>query len=190
MIIKSNQAIFSFILVIVIFNLLFFSSCVSQPNQENERLKHELLNWIGKEIQLPKDVVIKVNQKDTLCDEMFLKKFKIITYVDSVGCAGCKFKLYEWRQIIKNTLAKNNNVSFLFYVHSNDYRNLNYIIRNNHFAYPIIYDYDDKLNKLNHLSDKYQFHTFLLNENNQIVLIGNPIGNSRLLNLYLQQISR
>lgn len=186
MIIKKNQTICSF--VFVIFCIL--SSCVPKANQENKKLKSELLKWIGKEIQLPRDVKIMANQKDTLCDEIFSKKFKVINYVDSVGCTGCKFKLYEWGQIIKNTLAKNNNVSFLFYVQSNNYRNLNYIIKNNHFAYPIIFDYDDKLNKLNHLPDNYQFHTFLLNENNQIILIGNPIGNSKLLDLYLQQISK
>ena len=33
-----------------------------------------------------------------------------------------------------------------------------------------------------------RFHTFLLNESNHVVLIGNPLGRENMWKLYLQQI--
>jgi hypothetical protein len=168
--------------------LLMFISCGTRRNGDKDKLKQALSMWIGKEIYLPKDLEIKVREKDTICKDIFSKKFKVLTYVDSIGCTACKFKLFEWGEIIKKVLRNNRNVSFLFYVHSNDYDKLEKLMQINKFIYPIIYDKSDKLNRLNHLPDNLRFHTFLLDQNNKIVLVGNPVGNSKLLDLYLQQI--
>jgi len=172
--------------------LIVFISCETRRNgdKDKDKLKQALSMWIGKEIFLPKDLEIKAREKDTICNDIFSKKFKVLIYVDSIGCTACKFKLFEWGEIIKKVLKNNSNVSFLFYVHSNDYVKLEEFTQINKFIYPIIYDKADKLNRLNHLPDNLRFHTFLLNQNNKIVLVGNPVGNPKLLDLYLQQISK
>ena len=43
--------------------------------------------------------------------------------------------------------------------------------------------------KLNpHLPDKEEFHTFLLDEENRVLLVGNPVRNIKLKKLYLDVI--
>jgi hypothetical protein len=61
---------------IVVFSL---TSCKGKRvREESTKVVHE---WIGKDT-LP-----------ALCDEIFLKEFKILLYVDSAGCSDCRLNL-------------------------------------------------------------------------------------------------
>lgn len=62
------------------------------------------------------------------------------------------------------------------------------ILNRDDFTYPICIDIEDTFYKANHLSTNEQFHTFLLDGNNRVVAIGNPIHNSKIKDLYLQII--
>lgn len=44
------------------------------------------------------------------------------------------------------------------------------------------------MNKLNHFPTDMAFHTFLLDKENKVVAIGNPIHNSKVKELYLKII--
>jgi hypothetical protein len=56
------------------------------------------------------------------------------------------------------------------------------------FDFPICLDYADSINKLNHFPIDERFRCFLLDENNHVVLIGNPVHNQRFRELYLKTI--
>lgn len=45
----------------------------------------------------------------------------------------------------------------------------------NKFSYPIIYDYHGTLDSLNQFPKNRIFQTFLLDKDNKVILIGNPI---------------
>lgn len=60
----------------------------------------------------------------------------------------------------------------------------------NKFEHPIFYDTLNKMEKLNHFPKNNTFRTFLLDKNNHVILVGNPIGNKTLWNLYKQIITR
>ena len=62
------------------------------------------------------------------------------------------------------------------------------IKKKNSFNYPLFYDYKNKVGELNMFSKEPRFQTFLLNQNNEVILIGNPIDNKYLWNLYKQTI--
>lgn len=49
---------------------------------------------------------------------------------------------------------------------------------------------DDRTNKINHFPSRQQFQCFLLDSDNKVVYIGNPIHNHRIKRIYLSQISR
>lgn len=165
---------------------IFFFSC-SNKKQDIERAVNE---WIGREIVLPVNVKMKLGMKDTSCQDLFNKDFKIVIYVDSSGCTSCKFKIFELRNLIRTTINNHKNVSFLIYFNLKNYFELQHRLVSNDFNYPVIFDYDDRLNSVNKLSKNSNFHTFLLDKNNEIILIGDPIGRPKLWNLYLQQISK
>lgn len=56
------------------------------------------------------------------------------------------------------------------------------------FKYPVCIDKEDSLNKLNNFPHNMAFQTFLLNKNNKVMAIGNPILNPKIKELYMKII--
>ena len=84
--------------------------------------------------------------------------------------------------------STNSNIAFLFIVHAKDYIAIDLIKKKNKFTYPKINDYKNKVGKLNTIPKDPRFQTFLLNPKYEIILIGNPIDNKYLWDLYKQTI--
>ena len=54
--------------------------------------------------------------KDTACNYLLNKKYKILLYVDSTACTECKLQLYEWYKLIKGKSKYTDSLSFIFVV--------------------------------------------------------------------------
>lgn len=169
--------------LITLFSLVLFSCIKSQENA-----KTIVNNWLNKEIRLPDS--INQTKQDSLWQLMRKKQFKILTVIDTNICTECRLKLYEWRKLIKDIDSISSNTSFLFVVHSKNYNNVNSWIKKNKFDYPIFFDYTNKMNKLNYFPKNPQYQTFLIDSSNKVLLIGNPIKNKPLWDLYKKIISR
>jgi hypothetical protein len=57
------------------------------------------------------------------------------------------------------------------------------------FDRPVCIDFQDKLNKQNRFPADITFQTFLLDKDNKVVVIGNPVHNTAVRGLYLKQIT-
>ena len=59
------------------------------------------------------------------------------------------------------------------------------LIKNSRFNYPIILDTLGHFAKLNpHLPKNKALHTFLLDENNNVILVGNPLHNKKIKEMF------
>lgn len=170
----------------------FFYSCVlillvscGYVEKHTQRLINE---WIGKEVVLPSNIPTKILGRDTNCTYLLEKPIKILVYTDSVGCTACKLNFYDWMQKIES-LSHLQDLSILFYVHTKNYKTFTNALKGEAFNYPIFYDSNNVLAKTNHFPTDNRFHTFLLNEKNEVLLIGNPLGNPQMWKLYVQQIN-
>lgn len=169
-------------------SLILLSSC---SNLEKKRQVASIIEqWIGKEILYPEETVFTVQDGDTL-DNVLLKEYSytIVNYVDSTGCTSCKLQLPRWNtfiQEIDSISKKKINLCFIF--HPQDIQEVINVLKVNSFKYPIWIDKDDSFNKLNHLSSNMSFQTFLLDKNNKVVSIGNPIYNLKVKKLYMDII--
>lgn len=115
----------------------------------------------------------------------------ILVYVDTVGCMSCKLKLPEWKKFIEYVDSlTGNQIQFVFYITTKDYKELRYMLKRDHFDLPICIDKEGKLNQLNHFPSHIAFQTFFLDKNNRVKLIGNPIHNLAIKDLYLEQITK
>ena len=117
------------------------------------------------------------------------KKVKILVYTDSVGCTACKLNLYDWKLRI-DSLHDNPDLSFIFFVHAQHTNQFSNRLRGEAFNYPIFFDEKNIIEKLNHFPKDYRLQTFLLDSNNHVVLIGNPLGNESMWNLYKEEIKK
>lgn len=148
-----------------------------------------LQQWQGREILLPTDVAFTIQGKDTV-DFKLSGKWKILTYVDSLGCVSCKLQLNRWNDLIKALSEYNNNksVQFLFSFSPEKEDEVLYNLKKDNFTYPICIDREQRINQLNHFPQIMTFQTFLLDKDNKVVAVGNPILNPKIKELYLNII--
>lgn len=162
--------------------IIFFAAC-HPKNAETRRITRE---WQHKEIKIPNEIHYKVSGRDTVCTYLSDKSCKVLTYIDSVGCIGCQFDLYEWKRLMES--CDDSVVNFVFVVCASDYEFLEQAFKEFNFNIPVIYDYHDDFNKLNHFPPA-PYRTFLLDKDNKVVLIGSPTHNPKIWELYKRTIT-
>lgn len=167
--------------------LLFSISC---RNSEQEQLKSVIKEWKEKEILFPQSPIFTIEGRDTVIYYDKEAKFNILIYADSTGCTSCKLQLSKWKMFISEIDSLSDaSVDFLFYVTPKDAKKLSYLIKREHFNFPICIDPKDSINLLNSFPKDDRFHTMLLNEKNKVLVIGNPIHNLEIKNLFIKTIT-
>ena len=102
------------LLLLFLFAIIFLFSC--KDHRTRKEIEKILKEWIGKEILFPENILCYVAGKDTLpelCNELFQKEYKILMYVDSVGCSDCRLRLSDWQYLIEEA-DRQSRISALF----------------------------------------------------------------------------
>lgn len=146
--------------------------------------------WQGKEIRFPKEITFTRFVTDTVDYQIPTSDYKVLIYVDSIGCTSCKLQLPKWRKLIARVDSlTGGTVPFLFFFQSKDDKELRYILRRDQFDRPVCIDHKNELDRLNKFPANITFQTFLLDRDNKVVVIGNPIHNLAVEELYLKQLT-
>ena len=120
-------------------------------------------------------------------------EYKVLAYVDSAGCTDCLLNLQAWQHFIANVdTLTGGTTPFLFFIHpkEGEAEEIYYLLEMYRFKLPVCIDVDDKLNRLNKFPDNSNFHFFLLDRNNKLTVVGNPIYKSEVKELYIKQIQQ
>ncbi|WP_296258751.1 DUF1573 domain-containing protein [uncultured Phocaeicola sp.] len=170
--------------------LLLLSLLAACQESDKERLTRLVQEWDGKEIAFPAQAVFTVQGRDTVDFRWQSAPYRIVTYVDSLGCASCKLQLPKWKQLIAETdsLFGKDKLSYVFFFHPKDARELTYLTRRDGFTYPVCFDREDAFNRVNRFPSEMALQTFLLDKDNRVVAIGNPVHNPQVKELYLNII--
>lgn len=162
--------------------------CIACTDSNKENITRLVTEWQGREIVLPDSAIFTIQGKDTV-DVDLDSKYKILVYVDSAGCTSCRLQLHKWKEFIAEVdTAGHGSVQFLFYLTPKNVKEARYITRRDDFTYPMCIDPENKINAHNHFPTEDMFHTFLLDADNKVQVIGNPIHNSAVRELYLKTI--
>ena len=175
-------------------NLLYFIfalvllSCKESEEHRIARLKEA---WMGKSIYYPVDSVFESFETDSI-RKYSLKRmdYTIVTYVDSTKRTSKDLKLEKWKKFLNDfkTVAQGK-ATCLFYLHSKNKSELVCTLRNSCFNYPVCIDEEDIFNKLNHFPADNLFQTFLVDKENKILAMGNPVEDPKVKALYLKIIA-
>jgi hypothetical protein len=165
----------------------------SCKDAKREKITSLINEWSRKEILFPKDISFNAYHKTSTKDTLIVpKEYSIVSYVDSAGCLKCKMELLRWGKFMYeiNSIAKDK-VSFMFFFHAPPDKREELIkeLRADGFTYPICIDDNDSFNKLNRFPSDNTFHTFLLDRDRKIVLIGDPIHNTKMEELYKRALT-
>ena len=174
----------------ILYVLCFFLSIVSCSQSEQKELVITLLQeWQGKRIVIP-DSMYTIQGNRYFVDTA-LYRYRILNYVDSVGCLSCNLKLQEWNMLSKEFQDKNCQVIPLFVFYPGNVakiREIRTLAKNNKTDFPIIIDTLNVINRLNKFPEDTRFHTYLLDKDNKVLAIGNPVLNPAVKELYLKII--
>lgn len=172
--------------LLFIFSILLFLSCQkSKDKKEWESTVVSTVNkWHNKEMSLPDSLSMIDFQNDTT---MFLlsnlkKKYRFVVYIDA-ECSVCLMHFRFWEQFVSE--VKKNNCDYLFYVCKRFTKNA--VIRNTGFTLPYIIDDETLFISENELWDK-RFQCALLNDRNEVVIIGDPTLNVKLKEYYINTL--
>lgn len=157
-------------------------------NHKKRQLTDLVEEWQGKEILFPENPEIKLYGRDTVCPDLFSREFKILNYIDTNGCTECRLKLFEWQLLQEEADSLGLDVSLIFVAWVKNFKQLEGIQKINRFTTPLLYDRTGQADSLNHFPEIPGFQTFLLDKDNRVVLIGSPINNEPLWNLYKKTI--
>ena len=160
--------------------------------KENNKEKFAQLvqEWQGKEIVFPERMVFTRFVTEQVEYQIPETAYKILIYVDSTGCTSCKLQLPKWKELIAHTDSiTNNSIPFIFVFQSKDDKELRYILKRDNFDRPVCIDRNSQLDKLNKFPQDITFQTFLLDRDNKVKVIGNPVHNLAVRDLYLKQIT-
>lgn len=168
--------------------IIIITSCRQDQNfSDAEKVVAE---WMGKTIYFPSDVRCTYMGKDTAYTNNRNTPYKIVLYTDSLGCLSCKLQLYKWNSLIKEANAlMPGKVSFLFYFHPKNEKELQSLLRKNDFKQSVFIDNEGKLNAGNNLPENMKYQCFLLDNNNKVILLGNPTTNPNIWSLYKEAIT-
>ena len=182
-----HSIVYGFIKISFICLLFFAMSC-----QKNERAKIEFLvkEWNNKEIRFPDNPVFTRFVTDTVPYRIPKSDYKVVVFVDSVGCISCKLQLPKWKEFMHEVDSlSDGNVPFVFFFQTKDVSELRYILKRDNFSHPVCMDTEDSFYRLNRFPGEMMFQTFLVDSANRVKVIGNPIHNLSVKDLYLKEIT-
>lgn len=165
--------------------LLLFSSC---KDQGKKVISEHLDALYGKEVKFVHQDRYIIDGRDTVIHMTDTPDFKIVIFADSSGCQPCNLRLGEFNLKIRELKLIDKNARFIVIVQNSDYREFEHNVKHDMPGYPFIYDTEGLFLKINKLPLDSRFHAFLLDKNDKIVLVGNPVGNDKLWDLYKRHI--
>ena len=151
--------------------ICFLSGCLSFATScQSGRVKSKLENFIGCKIMMPESFRIDTSAH-----------INLIAYYAPENCISCKIKgLYRWDELLLAADSLSDfNITFIFQtdtLQNHDIESLDY---------PVILDSNAYFISANpSIPTDSRYHTFLLDRNNRVVLVGNPLSSDAMWSLF------
>ena len=179
-----RKFLFLFCSCLFICSILF--SCKEYSRRQMEGLLSE---YIDEKICYPRGVGYITADSDIVSGNERKTFYTILNYVDSIGCIGCKLKLNRWDiwvHELDSIFAES--VKVIFLCHPMIRNELDMYIAHDNFSCPINFDIRNEFFNNNKVLSTSAFQTFLLDKNNRVLAVGNPIHNPKVKELYLKII--
>ena len=124
------------------------------------------------------------------------KQPKIVVYIGKDECGPCSLQLPEWSvKLSELYMSGSDSIHIWFVAHPAELEKMHAIVEQSHISLlkkriAILEDTQKQFAEVNKVPPDYRFHTFLLDRDNQVILVGSPIGNPKMWELYKSTIAR
>jgi len=176
-------------MVMLIFPCLLLGCKTTDKDDPTQQARELVSRWQGQQIQMVETLPCRILGRDTLAGDLFRRPCKILVYVDSAGCTSCRMQPQEWGALFGEMQPVQDRVSVLFVFETPQREELDLMFLRYGLRYPYFQDRDEQFRKANDFPEDMTSQVFLLERDNKVVLVGNPVGNKALWRLYRNQIS-
>lgn len=160
---------------------------------KNHSLQKQMEEFARKEVVVPNGIKQILAGRDTVVLDTAANVARLIVWTDSIACSTCSLdKLFEYAEIIDfHEVAKEDIFPiFVFSPPRAKVLELLWALETLPLDYPILIDEDQAFPAANpHIPTDSRFHTFLLDKNGKVVLVGDPVNNPPLWELYKTTIT-
>ena len=174
---------------LIFFLLLLAFSC--HDRRANPSAVAQAKKLYGKKIKLPAEYLSIASGEGVFSiDTELSKPLKIVTYLDKNSCSECALKIFNhWEELLKEVSGYS--FGFIPIVFPNDISALKDAMSALQIDFPLFYDKDNKFLKINKLEKTLaRNRTFLLDANNKIIVIGEPLASDELWRVYKNTLKR
>ena len=180
--------------LICLFSILcgIWSCVIVMPGCTNseERILQEIEIMKKHVIQIPYGEMHAYRGKEIMENRISGKKIRLIKYSDSTECSTCMLKrMYDW-EIVMDSLQHNDHIIDILFIFSPPKDKINAFEENlikNQYPFPIYMDTCNAFLRANpHIPANPIMHSFLLDENDSVILVGNPVRNKKIEELFFK----
>lgn len=141
--------------------------------------------FVQSEIQIPDDLECVYNREVTIINKDTLKPYKLIVYYDSLDCSSCRIShLMDLYPLYDMADTSNFSVITIFSPKKENLEEVSFQIQ---ILDPTIPVYIDRLGSFAQFNQgiplDVKFHSFLVNNDDIVVLVGNPLYNENIAGL-------
>ncbi|MBQ0149553.1 MAG: hypothetical protein MJZ04_04015 [Bacteroidales bacterium] len=156
------------------------------PGCERHKVKTSLQKMESEAIVFPDNLICIMDGEDV---EPIIPPYPstLVIYADSTECSKCRISNYfKYSDLMAHGKAtRRYSVLFLISPPQSDRDPLLEYIRVLGLEYPIYIDYNNEFMKLNaHVPENSRFHTFMVDDQGKVLLVGDPVANSEIMPLF------
>ena len=168
-------------LLLCVLIVALFTSC------QERKTKKQVDKLLSETVVVPSEISQVLFGRDTLLMNVVGSPARLVIYTDSLSCSSCRLKyMYEYNDILSLHEESDGELMPIFVFspregQAAEIRNTLLLYR---FDYPILLDDKGLFPAANpHIPSDNRFHTFLLDRNGKVVLVGDPLHNPQLWEL-------
>ena len=173
--------------VLLLLTALCFVSCTGKKD-----FKDGIVQLQSRPVSLSLDKMRCMwNGKDTVVsEERYDTDFKLVVYSDTAACSSCGLKtMYLWDDLIHalESYGKSVSLCFIFMPLQKDLEEFYFTMRTMAPLLPVHVDTAGIFIRENpHIPREAVYHTFLLDKDNRVVLVGNPSRSEKIKEMFWQ----
>lgn len=168
--------------------ILYAIACATSCNNRTKEINKNISNMLDKHIELSLDSMSCYISANHVTSYNASFEFRYICYTDSFECSSCTLEsLSSYKDFIRkytNIFGDKLTFYFIFSPKHKDIRGIKQRVIRSDVEVPVFIDSLNIFERQNpYIPTNTIYHTFLIDGNDKIILVGNPFKNKKIENL-------
>ena len=171
------------------FLIVFIAISIYSCNEE-QKLKESLATMHSKEVDLGIDSMVCVYNPNDIQYTTKIKHtpFRMICYIDVPECSSCVLmkRNEAWENLLNYIGTYQNRLQVCYILHPSNFNleSFRFAVKASAITVPVYVDTANIFARKNpHVVENPMLHTFVINEKDSVVLVGNPTDNNKVRQL-------